>query len=135
MSYTKPNRIKYTFPSLDWGNSVSERFGVLGPKGKTGRLHDYGLEGITETVSGAVTAAIGTAADPDAYGEEFSFDAAADLTSKSVRSTYDSAEDKTAFDAVMVNRNLPADTAVILTMTGVAGAGIGTPFMIIDWAD
>lgn len=134
MSYDKPNRIAYHFPSLDWGNSVSENFGINGPKGKKGRLYDYGVIGATEAfTSASITIAIGTAANPDAYGEEFTLNGCADAASRTVRSTYDEIADATAFNALMVDRNLPADTTIQVTMTGAAAAGIGTPFVVIDW--
>lgn len=133
MSYDNPNRITYTFPSLDWGNNVSEVFGIRGPKGKKGRLWDYGIVGTTEAFSGDITIAVGNADDADAYGEEFNLNGTADASAKTVRSTYDEAGDKAAFDALMVNPDLPADTDIKITMSGASAAGIGSPFVVIDW--
>lgn len=132
MSYDNPNRIVYTFPSLDWGNNQSESFGIRGPKGKKGRLWDYGVIGITEAFSSdSMTIAVGTATNADAYGEEFILNGGADNSARTVRSTYDERSDE--FKALMVDPDLPADSDVVVTMTGASAAGIGTPYVVIDW--
>ena len=133
MAYDSDNIETYQFPSLDWGNNVSEVFGFRGPKGKKGRLVDYGMMGATEAFTGAVTVAVGNAADADAYGEEFDVDGLADADQKSVASENDPIADKAAYDALMVEPDLPADTAIKVTVTGVAAAGIGTPFVKVRW--
>lgn len=133
--YTDGGSILYSFPSLDWGNSVSERFGIMPPKDKRGTLIDYGIQGVTETFSGAITISVGTAADADAYGEEFDLGAATaatDLQGKTVRSVGGTIA---ALDLIIVNPNLPANTPVVVTMVGAAGAGIGTPVCEIKWSN
>jgi hypothetical protein len=133
--YTDGAPTLYTFPSLDWGNNVSERFGIMGPKGKRGTLIDYGVQGVTETFTGSITIAVGTAADPDAYGEEWDLSAATaatDLGGKTVRGVGGTIA---AIDLIIVQPNLPADTPVVVTMTGAAAAGIASPVCEIKWSN
>lgn len=134
MSYDKPNRIKYAF-NFDAGNNGNEEFVITGPKGKAGRLWDYGVEGVTEVFVAECTVAVGTSTDPDAYGEELALGALAVNTPMHVRGEYDEIADKTDFDALMVERDIPADTAVYLTVVDDTTTGIGTFFAIIDWDD
>jgi len=133
MSYNNPNRQVYILPSLDWGNNVTEGFGIVGPKGKSGRLIDYGMQGVTETFTATITVQVGTAADPNAYGDVFDVNGAAADEGMTVLSTYN--EQDAGFAALMVNQNLPADTPVLVTVTGAVAAGIGSPYVVIDWAD
>jgi len=132
MSYDRPNRMTYAF-KFDAGNNGNETFTVKGPKGKKGRLWDYGVYGVTEAFTADCTIAIGTASDPDAYGEEFAMGALALDTPKSIRTTYD--EHDSGFSTYMVDRNLPADTAVVMTIVDDSTSGIAEFFMTIDWAD
>lgn len=134
MSYDNPNRQKYAF-HFDAGNNGDETFTVKGPKGKKGRLYDYGVEGVTEAFTADAQISVGTAADPDAYGEEIAVGVLAVDTVKSLRTLYDPIADQTSFDALLVEPELPKDTAVVLKVVDDAAAGIGTFFMIIDWAD
>jgi len=134
--YDNPNRQKYTF-AFNFGAAADENFSIRGPKGKSGRVIDYGVEGVTEVFNGASTTpkiAVGTTSDPDAYGEELDLNGVADNDYKSVRSTY--AETSTGFAALMVNPEIPKDTEVYLTCTGAVGSptGIGNAFVIIDWS-
>jgi hypothetical protein len=139
MSYDNPNRVKYAFKH-DFGDG-DDVYAVRGPKGKSGTLVDYGVEGCTETFNSVTTeanVAVGTVADPDAYGEEFSTgDLAAD-DAISVRSQYDEIADAASFNTYMVDRSIPKDTIVALKAVGPTGgtpAGIGIAFMIIDWSN
>jgi hypothetical protein len=132
MSYDNPNRIKYDF-YFDAGNNGNETFTIRGPKGKNGRLWDYGVEGVTEAFTADCTLAIGTGSDPDAYGEELAMGALALDTPKSVR--IDNAEGSSGFNALMVQPDIPKDTAVVMTIVDDAAAGIGTFFCVVDWQD
>jgi hypothetical protein len=130
----------YCFPVLDFG-AGAEIYYVMGPKGRKGKLVDYGVHHPTETFTADTLPAyvsVGTAADADAYGEELSMGLlAADAGSKSVRTTYRAAEDIEDF-ILDAGLNLPADTKVGLHCTSPTGgtpAGIAQPFMIIDWED
>jgi hypothetical protein len=134
MSYDKPNRIKYAF-AFDAGGNGDEEFVITGPKGKAGRLWDYGVEGVTEAFTQDASLAVGTSSDPDAYGEELAMGALAVNTPKHVRGLYDEIADATSFDALMVERDIPKDTAVYLTVVDDASAGIGVFFAIVDWDD
>lgn len=132
MSYDKPNRIKYAF-NFDAGNAGNETFTVKGPKGKAGRLWDYGVEGVYEAFVADCTLSIGTAADPDAYGDELAFGGLALEGVSSVRSLYDEVADATSFDALMVAREIPANTYVQLTIVDDSTTGMGSFFVVIDW--
>lgn len=136
MSYNNPNRIKYQV-TFDAGNNGNESWAFTGPKGKKGRLWDYGIEAITEVYTSGGSIAIGTAADPDAYGDEFPTTAAAgataDVGTHSVRSLY--AETDAGFSTYMLEQELPADTAFVMTCVDDAASGIATYFVIVDWAD
>jgi hypothetical protein len=135
--YDNPNRIKYAFGNFNFGGAVDETFSIRGPKGKSGRLFDYGVEGVTTVMNGGTITpkvAVGTPALPNSFGAPLDLQAVPDNDYKSVRSTF--AEPSTGFTAQMVNRTIPKDTEVYLTCTGATGAptGVGVPFVIIDWS-
>lgn len=136
MSYDRPNRIKYQV-TYDAGNTANESWAFKGPKGKSGVLYDYGVEGITEVFTSEASLAIGTGSDADAYGDEFPVTAAAgataDVGTHSVRSLY--AEHDAGFATYMLDRQLPADTKFVMTLVDDAATGIGTFFVIVDWQD
>jgi len=140
MSYDNPNRMKYSFGLFDWGAAANEVFSIKGPKGKAGRLYDYGVDATTEIFAGSTVTpkiAVGTTSNPDAYGEELDLDALAADDATGVRILYDEIADATNFNALMVDRDIPADTEVYCTCTGATGSptGIGVPYVVIDWAD
>lgn len=133
-------RMHYMFPLLDFG-TAGEDYYVVGPKGKKGKLVDYGVHHCTETFTNTTLPAyvsVGTAADPDAYGEELDLGTlAADAGSKSVRTTYRAAEDIEDY-ILDAGLSMPADTKLRLVCTAPTGgtpAGMAHPFMIIDWED
>lgn len=132
-------RMHYNFPLLDFG-TAGEDYYVIGPKGKKGKLVDYGVHHVTETFTATTLPAyvsVGTAADADAYGDEISMGTtAADAGSVSVRSLY-SGEDIYTY-ILDAGLSLPADTKLRLVCTAPTGgtpAGMAHPFMIIDWQD
>jgi hypothetical protein len=139
MAYEKSNApVKYTFGLLDFGTGSAQQFAVAGPKGKRGLLLDYGVEGSIEAFSATTNApsvSVGTSADADAYGDEFSVNSLAINSAKSVRSTYDYAD--AGFATYMLDRTLPADTAVSLWCNPGTGTPTGQayPFMTILWDD
>lgn len=133
-------RMHYMFPLLDFG-TAGEDYYVTGPKGRKGKLVDYGVHHCTETFTATTTAAtvsVGTASDADAYGDELSLGTlAADAGSKSVRTTYRAPADIEAY-ILDPGLSLPADTKLRLCCvapTGGTPAGMAHPFMIIDWED
>ena len=141
MSYDKPNRTKYEH-FFDFGAAADETISIKGPKGKAGRLHDYGVYGVIEIMVGTTVTpkiAIGTTSDPDAYGNELDINALADNDAKSIRQTYDPRipADATTFATYMIEEDLPADTEICMTLTGATGSptGQGTAFVEIDWDD
>lgn len=138
MSYEKSPDLYDGFGQFDWGAAADEQFVIEGPKGKAGILVDYGMMAATEVFNGSTVTpkiAVGTSSDPDAYGEELDLDGVAVNTSKSVLT--ENAVASSGYDALMVNRNIPADTPVYITCTGATGSptGIGTPFVKIIWQD
>jgi hypothetical protein len=141
MSYENPDRRVYTFPQFDYGGAAGARADkIIGPKGKKGRLIDYGVQSVQEAFAGTTpaTIAVGNASDADAYGEEFSLGGLAVASGgKTVRSTYDPTKqaDTAAFAALMVEPDLPADTAIYITSTeAVTGpTGMACPYVVIDW--
>lgn len=133
-------RMHYLFDTLDFG-TAGETYYVTGPKGRKGKLVDYGIHHCTETFNAVTTPAtvsVGSAADPDAYGEELSMGTfAADAGSKSVRTTYRDPADIATY-ILPAGLSLPAGTKVGLVCvapTGGTPAGMACPFMIIDWED
>jgi hypothetical protein len=135
--YDRPDRRTYVFPLFDYGAASGGRADkVRGPKGKAGRLVDYGVQSIIEDFAGttSATVAVGTSSDADAYGDEFPLNGGL-ITGggRSVQSTYDRAE--SGFATYMLNQNLPADTAIYLTSADAATGPTGQacPYMTIDW--
>ncbi len=143
MSYENPaNRKTYVFAEADFGTG-GKIDSIIGPKGKPGRLIDYGILSVNEDFTGVTTApsiSIGDSVDPDKYGEEF------DLTTvtitegaRTVKSQFrETGDDKASFDALMVDRDLPADTLVeVRSVVGTGGtpAGKASPYVVIDWVD
>lgn len=131
---------RYQWTTLDFG-TAGEVFTVLGPKGKAGRLVDYGVCHPTETFTADTLPAyvsVGTVADADAYGDELSMGLlAADGGGKSLLSTYRPGKDA-AHATMLIDPTLPADTIVALHCTAPTGgtpAGMACPFMEIIWDD
>lgn len=141
MSYENPSyRQTYIFDEFDYGGAAGDKLDyVVGPKGKTGRLIDYGVMSVQEDFAGSTiepSVQVGTTADPNAYGEVFSLVsatiAAGGLT---VRNQF--LEDEAGFATNMLDVNLPADTPVLVTSTEATGTptGQGSPYLVIDWVD
>lgn len=139
MSYDKPNRIKYSFPMLDFG-TAGEVYTIKGPKGKAGRIYDYGVEHPTEAFTTTTLPAyvsVGSVADADLYGDEIGMGTLAiDGGTKSLRTEYTAAQ--IAAGTVLLDATVPADTIIALHCTAPTGgtpAGMAIPFFIIDWDD
>ena len=127
----------YTFGTHDFG-AGGEVFTVLGPKGKGGRLVDYGVMHPTEAFTTDTLPAyvsVGTVADADAYGDELGMGTLAiDAGGNSLLTTYRQSE--TGYATALIDPTLPADTVVALHCTAPTGgtpAGIAIPFMKIIW--
>lgn len=135
MSYDDPNRMTYTFGPYTF--TADETFSIQGPKGKKGRLWDYGVYGVTTAFAGATTTpqlAVGTPSDQDAYGNEFDFGTLADNSGQSVRSTYYPYH--ASFDDYLLNAVIDADQEVVIKAIGATGggaAGVANFYCIIDW--
>lgn len=131
---------KYSFGTFDFGGGSDDNFTVKGPKGKKGLLRDYGVEAITETFSGttSATVAVGTSANPDAYGEEITLDDDAADTVGSISARTLATDPDNLRSTYIVEPDLPADTVVYMKCSaGVGGSPTGQaqPFMIIEWQD
>lgn len=136
MSYDRPCRMTYTFGPYTF--TADETFSVQGPKGKKGRLWDYGVTGVTTAFAGGTTTpmlSVGTPSDADAYGEEFDFGTLADNSGQSIRSTYYPYH-ASFDDYLLLTQVIPADQEVVLKAIGATGggaAGVANIFMVIDW--
>jgi aldehyde:ferredoxin oxidoreductase len=128
MGYSHPETITYQFASHDFGAGAGAT-SFKGPKGKSGVLRDIGVKDVTETFSNTTTAAfvrVGTSGDADAYAE-------ANLGTTAATDTFVASHNDT--DAI-INRELPADTQIEVTYvapTGGTPAGIGCPYVVVDW--
>lgn len=125
MSYDRaPTR--YIFSQIDFGAASDSLRHIIGPKGKAGRLYDYGMFGVTEAFAAGTTLpkmSVGTVADPDHYGDDFSMGAATVAGGgTSIRGTY--APTDAGFATYMLIRDLPKDTAVMVTCTAGVGSGL-----------
>lgn len=145
MSYDRPNRIKYSPGHHDFG-AAGEVWAYTGPKGKGGRIYDYGVEGIVEAFTADTTPAlvsVGSVADPDLYGDEISMlTTAVDTGTRSLRTLFTSKQiaDGIANDTagMLLDDTIAADAIFALhavAPTGGTPAGMGTPFVIVDWDD
>lgn len=139
MSYSNPNRQMYSFGIHDIA-AAGQVFDVLGPKGKAGRVYDFGVMHVTETFNEVTTAAlisVGTIADPNAYAEAISMGSAAvDSGGVSYRNSQTLTEIIAA--EVALSPEIPADTIIglhVVANTGGTPAGIAIPFLVIDWDD
>lgn len=140
MSYLKaPTR--HWMPNTDFGGGADILYYFKGPKGKAGRLYDYGVESTVEAMNGGTLMpkmAVGIVGTAEKYGTKLTFTslAVADGT-KSVRTTNLPAD--TAFEGTyMVDRDLAADTVVMVTCyaaTGSALTGQAMPFVEVVWDD
>lgn len=142
MSYENLRYRTYTFEPFDYGGASGARVDkIIGPKGKAGRLIDYGVVSITEDFAGTTSAtiAVGTPSDPDAYGNELALNGGTTAVgARSVQSLYNYAADKTDWDAHMLEEDLAADTAVWITSTEAVTGGItgqAMPFVVVAWED
>lgn len=139
MRYDKlPTR--HYFAQTDFGGGADILYYVKGPKGKAGRLVNYGVEGLTEAMNGGTLMpkmAVGIVGTAEKYGKKITFTsmAIADGT-VSLRTLY--APTDATFATTLVIAELPADTVVMVTCyaaTGSALTGIGQPFVDINWED
>ena len=133
-------RMHYFAPDLHDFGAGGDIYYFKGPKGKKGKLVDYGVHHPTETFTADTLPAyvsVGTAADADAYGEELSMGLlAADAGSKSVRT--ETVGDEIDNYILPAGLSMPKDTKFGIHCTAPTGgtpAGIAQPFCIVDWED
>lgn len=137
MPYENPNRQVYQF-DFDWGGAANETFSIQGPKGAAGILWDYGVQGVTEVFNGGTVTpkiAVGSTTDADAFAEEMDLQGLADNSGQTARSLYGDDVAVLYSSTAIVDKQIPADTEVVVTCTAATGSptGIGTAYVVIDW--
>lgn len=133
-------KTRYHFSGIDFSGSDITRT-ITGPKGKAGKLWDYGVTTVTTTFAGGTTTPkmeVGKSGTLAAYGVAYDFGLLTTiLGSKSPR--VDLQTDVTTWhSAAFVDTDIPKDTivyATFLAATGIGAAGIADMFMEIIWAD
>lgn len=141
MSYDKPNRLKYSFGIFDFGGGADQTFYFRGPKGKKGRVWDYGVQDVTEAFAAGTNKpriSVGLASDLDAYGVQLDMGTLADDDAQSIRSRFTPAEIVATYVPMTTAFDIPADTKVGLACVAGTGSGLtgmAVPFCIIDWDD
>lgn len=138
MQYDNPI-ITYIKPAQDM-SGANKTLSIIGPKGKRGLLIDYGFVDVTVAFAGATNppeAEVGDGTTANKYGAAFNPGNLATASGgATVNSAFVAAPDNASWTALMVNRNLPADTPVVLTGIAAAGAGAaGTAalFLQVAW--
>jgi hypothetical protein len=138
MAYDNP-RNRETYSHLfDFGAAADLSIVIKGPKGKAGRLFNYGITGVTENFAASTITpkiSVGTSGDADAYGDELVLTSVTTTTPIDIRSLYE--EHDAGFSTYMLDRELPADTAVYMVLIGATGSPTGqaTAFVTIEWND
>ena len=130
MPYDNPMTCCYNFPLMDFGATAGDTLHyITGPAGKQGRLKSISVAA-TEVFACSTKAAnvkVGTAADPDAYGQLNVADGTAD------NAAFNEGDDTDA----IISAAIAADTAVMITLDegtdASAVTGQGHPTVIIDW--
>ena len=127
--YDNPRTCMYNFPNMDFGASAGTTIhSIAGPAGKKGRLVEVGVV-TTEATVFATTLGIvevGIVADADEYAK---LNIATGVADDTIFNTKDDT------DAIIL-ADIPADTALLVTLTEGTGAGLtgqGYPYVIIDW--
>ena len=133
-------RTRYIFSGVNVGSSDQTRT-IKGPKGKVGRLWDYGVQCVTTTFAGGTTTPkmeVGKSGTLAAYGVAYDFGTLSTTGgSKSPRTDLQT-DDATWRSAAFVDADIPKDTIVYCTMvaaTGGGAAGIADFFAEIIWMD
>ena len=130
MSYSQANMMQYLDATdTDFGAGTGTPWSFKGPKGKQGQLRNIGVH-VRETFACDSTTGkvlVGTAADPNAYGQLEIADGTANTD------TFNNIDDT---DCV-ISQSLPADTQVEVTFvqcvdSGTA-AGKGRAYVEVDW--
>jgi hypothetical protein len=133
MGYSKaPTR--FTFGPFDFGGGADDNFSFRSPKGKDSCLVDYGVFGVTEAFNGDTLdpqISVGTAADPDAYGEELTVNPAVD-TMMSLRTRFQKPEEIDDY-ILPAGLAIPPDTDCIVKAYASTGANLtGQGMIFVD---
>lgn len=135
--YDNPDRRMYQFGSFDFGGGADGTFAVLGPKGKKGRLVDYGVHSSSEAFAAGTALpkmSVGVSGSTASYGALFSLGALALNSSKSVATTYKPTD--TSWATYMTQPTIAADTVTLITCVAGTGSGLtgqAIPYVVIDW--
>ncbi len=128
-----PIRRNYEFSGKNF--ATTQTFKIKGPKGKGGKVHDYGVfdvtTALTATTTGAV-ASVGQVSDLDQFGANVNLGAVPIGGTATMRGQLTSLGRLNEF----VPDSIDKDVEVILTITAPTGgtpAGAGTAFVTIDW--
>lgn len=133
-------RTRYTFSGITaTGSNVTRT--IKGPKGKVGRLWDYGCQTVTTLFAGATNTPqmeVGKSGTLAAYGVAYDF-GLLDVTSGSKSPRIDLLPEAATWrSAAFVDADIPKDTIVyctIIVATGGGAAGAGDFFAEIIWMD
>ena len=130
MSYSQANMMQYLDATdTDFGAGTGTAWSFKGPKGKQGQLRNIGVH-VKETFACDATTGkvlVGTAADPNAYGQLEIADGTANTD------TFNNVDNT---DCV-ISQSLPEDTQIEVTFvqcvdSGTA-AGKGRAYVEVDW--
>ena len=119
----------YNFPNMDFGAaSGATVHRIAGPAGKVGVLKEIGVVVSEATVFASTlgSVAVGIAADADEFG----------ILNIPTASAQNAVVNTGVDTDAIIDADIPADTAVLVTLTegtGASLAGQGYPYVIIDW--
>ena len=127
MSYSTPTTVTYTFSAHDFGAGAGAT-AIKAPAGfENGRIIDVGVTDITETFTAVTTPAyvtLGTVANSLQY-------AVLNLNTAAATDAFNTQDDPDAItDADVTNEQIEVS---YIAPTGGTPAGIGTPYVVIDW--
>lgn len=125
MSYSNPTTVTYRFPAISVASTAAERGRFVGPKGLQGRIVDIAYVVTTGVTVAASGLEVGSASDPDAYGEIVVAIASAGAVGNGATLATDSTTGQKAL--------LPADTAILVGSSGGATAGAVDALVTVDW--
>lgn len=131
MAYDNPLTVTHELGSVNFASATATA--IKGPPGHKGRIRDMGVRVTTlfTTVTLAGTFKLGTTGDDDAYALlRMGVDAGG--TAPAATDVWNVQNDSDA----IIEPDLPADTQIEVTYgapTGGTPAGVGNPYVVIDW--
>lgn len=125
--YDSENVTRYDFGNLDLGGGSDFTRKIRGPKGKTGRLVDMGVYGVTEAFNGGTlnpAMKLGTLSDDDYYVENYNLGAVAiNDGGKSIKTVWASPVDA-GYSTYVKHKEIAADSVVVATFLAATGSGL-----------